>query len=271
MMVGDMEVPLRRRGGYAVTKGLMALALVGGCVLAFVPWGSHAASPAIAAAHAAAAPAKLTRETASKKWDDYNAETDAPPASPAPPPLPPLIPVGNPFDMCPPYAPALGFAGAASGLIFSNIGAAYGTGKAAQGISFIGVKRPELVFKNIVPIVMTGVLSIYGMIIGVIIASNINAISGDHLYSDYSLFTGFAHLAAGLTCGLCSLSCGIALGVAGDAGVRSVAAAQKGPSSEKLYIGMVLIQGTGSALGMYGLIVALIMTTVTSDKCIPVV
>ena len=56
-------------------------------------------------------------------------------------------------------------------------------------------------FKNIVPIVMTGVLSTYGMIIGVIIASNINAISGDHLYSDYSLFTGFAHLAAGLTCG----------------------------------------------------------------------
>ena len=110
MMVGDMEVPLRRRGGYAVTKGLMALALVGGCVLAFVPWGSHAASPAIAAAHAAAAPAKLTRETASKKWGEDDAATDAPPASPAPPPLPPLIPVGNPFDMCPPYAPALGFA-----------------------------------------------------------------------------------------------------------------------------------------------------------------
>ena len=30
---------------------------------------------------------------------------------------------------------------------------------------------------------------------------------------------------------------------------------------------MVLIQGTGSALGMYGLIVGLIMTTVTSNDC----
>lgn len=114
---------------------------------------------------------------------------------------------------------------------------------------------------------MAGVLSIYGMIIGVIIASGVNAISGETLYSDYSLFTGFAHLFAGLTCGLTSLSCGIALGIAGDAGVRSVAAAAKGPSSEKLYIGMVLIQGTGSALGMYGLIVGLIMTTVTSNDC----
>jgi len=169
--------------------------------------------------------------------------------------------------MCPPYAPCLGFMGAMSGLVFSNIGAAYGTGKAAQGISTIGVKRPDLVFKNIVPIVMAGVLSIYGMIIGVIIASGVNAISGESLYSDYSLFTGIAHLAAGLTCGLTSLSCGIALGIAGDAGVRSVAAAAKGPSSEKLYIGMVLIQGTGSALGMYGLIVGLIMTTITSNDC----
>ena len=114
---------------------------------------------------------------------------------------------------------------------------------------------------------MAGVLSIYGMIVGVIIASAVVAISGESLYSDYSQFTGYAHLAAGLTCGLCGLSCGIALGVAGDAGVRSVAAAAKGPSSEKLYIGMVLIQGTGSALGMYGLIVALIMTTVTSNDC----
>ena len=59
----------------------------------------------------------------------------------------------------------------------------------------------QLVFKNIVPIVMAGVLSIYGMIIGVIIASGVNAKTGEVLYSDYSMFTGFAHRAAGITCG----------------------------------------------------------------------
>jgi len=248
--MSEMEVPLRRPGGQLVKKGLLPLALVAGCALAFMPGGSHAAS-LVAAAQAAVS-----------KSDDAPHKS----SPPAPPASPPLIAVGRPFDLCPPYAPALGFMGAMSALVISNIGAAYGTGKAAQGISFIGVKRPDLVFKNIVPIVMTGVLSIYGMIIGVIIASNINAIDGNNLYSTYSLFSGFAHLGAGLTCGLCSLSCGIALGVAGDAGVRSVAA-QKGVNSEKLYIGMVLIQGTGSALGMYGLIVALIMTTATSDEC----
>lgn len=250
-MSGMMEVPASppRGKGPAMAKGL--LALLGVSVLV-VPWGTSEAQPSSIIFDSPAIKA---------------ADGESPAAPPPAPPNAPLISVGRPLDMCPPWAPGLGFMGAASGLVFSNIGAAYGTGKAAQGISRIGVKRPELVFKNIVPIVMAGVLSIYGMIIGVIIASGVTAISGKTLYSDYSLFTGCAHLFAGLTCGLTSLSCGIALGIAGDAGVRSVAAAAKGPASEKLYIGMVLIQGTGSALGMYGLIVGLIMTTVTSNDC----
>ena len=60
--------------------------------------------------------------------------------------------------------------GAAFALVFSNLGAAYGTGKSGIGIATIGVGRPELVMKSIVPIVMAGVLGIYGLIIAVIIA-----------------------------------------------------------------------------------------------------
>ena len=37
----------------------------------------------------------------------------------------------------------------------------------------------------------------------------------------------------------------------------------------KLYVGMVLIQGCASALGMYGLIVALLLTVNTSTECNP--
>ena len=107
-------------------------------------------------------------------------------------------------------APLLGFMGAAFALIFSNLGAAYGTGKSGMGISALGVSKPELVMKSIVPVtslsshvpagrrprsggapplsprltlrraarsqvVMAGVLGIYGLIIAVIIA---NAVSG---------------------------------------------------------------------------------------------
>ena len=52
------------------------------------------------------------------------------------------------------------------------MGAAYGTAKSGVGIASMGVMRPELVMKSIVPVVMAGVLGIYGLIIAVIISTN---------------------------------------------------------------------------------------------------
>lgn len=54
---------------------------------------------------------------------------------------------------------------------FAGMGAAYGTAKAGVGIASMGVMRPELVMKSIVPVVMAGVLGIYGLIIAVIIST----------------------------------------------------------------------------------------------------
>ncbi len=52
---------------------------------------------------------------------------------------------------------------------FSDIGAAYGTAKSGVGIASMGVMHPGLVMKNIIPVVMAGVLGIYGLIVAVII------------------------------------------------------------------------------------------------------
>ena len=60
-------------------------------------------------------------------------------------------------------------------------------------------------------------------VIAVVIATNIQPFSlGSGTYSDYSLYTGLAHFCSGLTVGLTSLSCGLCIGITGDAGVRSV-------------------------------------------------
>lgn len=48
-------------------------------------------------------------------------------------------------------APFWGFMGAAFALVFSNLGAAYGTGKSGIGISTLGVGQPDLIMKSIVP------------------------------------------------------------------------------------------------------------------------
>jgi V-type H+-transporting ATPase proteolipid subunit len=84
----------------------------------------------------------------------------------------------------------------------------------------------------------------------------------------YSLFSGFAHLSAGLVVGFSALASGVSIGIAGDAGVRSAAAGRFSPAKQvKMYVGMVLILGFAGALGLYGLIVALIMTSNTSEAC----
>ena len=70
-------------------------------------------------------------------------------------------------------------------------------------------------------------------------------------YSVYSLYTGFAHLAAGLCCGLSGMAAGMAIGIVGDAGVRAVG------QQEKLFVGMILILIFAEALGLYGLITSL--------------
>jgi V-type H+-transporting ATPase 16kDa proteolipid subunit len=64
----------------------------------------------------------------------------------------------------------------------------------------------------------------------------------------YSTFSGYAHLAAGLCCGISGLAAGMAIGIVGDAGVRAVG------QQERLFVGMILILIFAEALALYGLI-----------------
>jgi V-type H+-transporting ATPase proteolipid subunit len=140
-----------------------------------------------------------------------------------------------------------GFMGVASALVFANLGAAYGTAKSGVGISSMGVIKPELIMKSIIPVVMAGVLGIYGLIVAVILVQKIDE-------NDYSYYKGYKHLASGLCCGLSSLAAGMAIGIVGDAGVRANA------QQDKIFVGMILILIFAEALGLYGLIIALILS-----------
>ena len=169
------------------------------------------------------------------------AEPPSPPYLGASPPAPPPSAVASALAGCPTWAPALGFGGATAALVFASIGSAYGTGKAAMGISTIGVEYPEIVMKSMIPVVMAGVLGIYGLIIAVIIADGVKPFSSaSRTHADYSAFTGFAHLASGLCCGLSGLASGCAIGIVGDAGVRAHA------MQRKVYVGVRLPQRSNS-------------------------
>ena len=165
------------------------------------------------------------------------------------------------MELYSPNAPYFGFMGAAFALIFANLGAAYGTGKSGMGISALGVGKPEMVMKSIVPIVMAGVLGIYGLIVAVILQGSISKPeeANGAFTTKFSSFSGYAYLSAGLCCGLSGLAAGMAIGVVGDAGVRAVG------QQEKLFVGMILILIFAEALGLYGLIVALILSQQSAE------
>lgn len=62
--------------------------------------------------------------------------------------------------------------GIVAALVFGNMGAAYGTAKSGVGICSVAVLKPELIIKSIIPVVMAGILGIYGLIISVIISGS---------------------------------------------------------------------------------------------------
>jgi len=63
--------------------------------------------------------------------------------------------------------------GITSALVFCNLGSAYGTAKAGVGIASIGVLKSELIYKSLIPVVMAGILGIYGLIIAVILQTKV--------------------------------------------------------------------------------------------------
>lgn len=60
---------------------------------------------------------------------------------------------------------------------------------------------------------MSGILAVYSLVISVLIASDLKPPPA----KNYSLFSGFCHMGAGLSVGLSGLAAGYAIGIVGDA------------------------------------------------------
>ena len=146
------------------------------------------------------------------------------------------------------YASFFGYAGISAALVFANLGAAYGTYKSGVGICHLGILRPDKIIKSVIPVIMAGILRIYGLIVAVILNQRIDKLK-------YDRKKGYSHFAAGLCCGVSSLGAGLAIGIGGDAGVRALG------QQDKIFVGMMLILIFAEALGLYGLIVSLILSS----------
>ncbi|KAM0561182.1 hypothetical protein ACHAPJ_003686 [Fusarium lateritium] len=104
--------------------------------------------------------------------------------------------------------------------------------------------------KCLIPVVMSGIIAVYSLVISVLIAEDLDP------SKNYSLFSrGFMHLGCGIAVGMTGLAAGYCIGIVGDSGVRAYM------EQSRIFVGMVLILIFGEVLGLYGLIVALILNT----------
>lgn len=141
-----------------------------------------------------------------------------------------------------------GALGCTSALVFANLGSAFGTAKAASGVAHMGCSRPDQIMRGIVPVVMAGILGIYGLIVAVIINTGIDA-------NAYLVAQAHLHLGSGLAAGLAALAAGLAIGIVGDTSVRAYG------KQDKIFVAMILMLIFAEALGLYGLIIALLMNS----------
>ena len=141
------------------------------------------------------------------------------------------------------------YMGVVSGLVFANLGASYGTAKSGVGIASLGVIDSSKVVKALIPIIMAGILGIYGLIVAVLLNLQISKSNGQAL----KVQAGYQYLGAGLCCGLSSLAAGLAIGVAGDAGVRAYA------QTDGIFVGMIILLIFAEAIGLYGMIISIIL------------
>ncbi|KAM3723347.1 V-type proton ATPaseproteolipid subunit c [Dirofilaria immitis] len=146
------------------------------------------------------------------------------------------------------YGPFFGTLGVSAAMMFTAAGSACGTAKSGTGIASMAVARPDLVMKAIIPVVMAGIVAIYGLVVAVIYAGRVTS-SAD----GYKIDQGFSMFAGGLVCGLCGCAAGYAIGIAGDASVRALS------QQPRFFIGMILILIFAEVLGLYGMIVALML------------
>jgi V-type H+-transporting ATPase proteolipid subunit len=155
--------------------------------------------------------------------------------------------------------------GAATALFLAGSGAAYGTSHA----SIFALRHPtNHSVMTMSPVIISGVLAVYGVIVGTLLALKLSSAS-----PVITTVEGYKNLCAGLSVGLACLASGVGMGnyykmvndneyyfVGGGGGKSAAGSGGEGSASKKCnFVTFALCMVYLEAIGLYGLIVSLFL------------
>ena len=118
------------------------------------------------------------------------------------------------------------------------------------------MRHPRITSKNLISVIFCEAVAIYGVIVAIILQTKIEYVAAlpDGSYPQSAHTSGYAMFSAGVAVGVCNLVCGICVGVVGSSCALSDA------QNPTLFVKILVVEIFGSALGLFGVIVGIIMS-----------